>query len=172
LKWQTVSEINNRGFEIERTTQTVSQGKEWVKIGFIQGKGTTSEIQSYSFLDKNLSAGNYHYRLKQIDYNGTFRIYGPVKAELGIVKEFSLEQNYPNPFNPETLIKYSIPKNGLVTLKIFNVLGKEIKTLVNENKEAGSYEIKFNSEGLSSGVYFYKLESGEFSKIRKMILLR
>jgi hypothetical protein len=179
LNWETASEINNRGFEIEKNQKSkvsewIPSGKNqnWEKIGFVEGKGTTSESQNYSFIDKNLTTGVYKYRLKQIDYDGSFRIYDPVEVDFGIVKEYSLEQNYPNPFNPETVIKYSIPNNGRVVIKIFNVLGKEIKTLVNEIKEAGSYEITFNAEDLSSGVYFYKLESGEYLKIRKMILLR
>jgi hypothetical protein len=179
LNWETASEINNRGFEIEKNQKSkvsewIPSGKNqnWEKIGFVEGKGTTSESQNYSFIDKNLTTGVYQYRLKQIDYDGSFRIYDPVEVDFGIVKEYSLEQNYPNPFNPETVIKYSIPNSGRVVIKIFNVLGKEIKTLVNEIKEAGSYEITFNAEDLSSGVYFYKLESGEYLKIRKMILLR
>jgi hypothetical protein len=179
LNWETASEINNRGFEIEKNQKSkvsewIPSGKNqnWEKIGFVEGKGTTSESQNYSFIDKNLTTGVYQYRLKQIDYDGSFRIYDPVEVDFGVVKEYSLEQNYPNPFNPETVIKYSIPNSGRVVIKIFNVLGKELKTLVNEIKEAGSYEITFNAEDLSSGVYFYKLESGEYLKIRKMILLR
>jgi hypothetical protein len=180
LNWQTASEINNQGFGIERKdgkwkmsewTPSEEDGK-WENIGFAAGFGTTAELKSYSFIDENVSAGIYSYRLKQIDYDGSFRIYGPIEVEYGVIKYYQLEQNYPNPFNPETVIKYTIPNSGRVTIRLYNVLGKEIKTLADEHKESGSYEIKFNAEELSSGVYFYKLESGEYSKIRKMILLR
>ncbi|RPI73956.1 MAG: T9SS C-terminal target domain-containing protein [Ignavibacteriales bacterium] len=174
LKWNTASELNNRGFEVERKiiSNRSSVISSWERIEFVKGRGTTSEPQSYSYTDKNVNSGIYQYRLKQIDFDGSFRIYDPVKVEYGIVKNYSLEQNYPNPFNPETLIKYTIPVSGRTVLKIYNVLGKEVGTLVNELKEAGSYEIKFNPEELSSGIYFYRLESGEYSKTRKMILLQ
>jgi len=173
LEWSTASELNNRGFEIEKSKVKDQNSKiNWEKAGFIVGKGTSSEIQTYSFFDDNVFNGIYQYRLKQIDYDGSFRIYGPIEVEYGVIKDYNLEQNYPNPFNPETVIKYTIPNSGRVTIRLYNVLGKEIKTLVDEQKESGSYEIIFNAEELSSGVYFYKLESGEYSKIRKMILLR
>ncbi len=169
LSWKTSSETNNSGFEIQR--KYVNQ-KDWQKLGFVEGSGTTTESKSYSYTDKNLNNGSYQYRLKQIDYDGSFKYSDEVNINYSMIIDFELAQNYPNPFNPETTIKYAIPNSGKVLLKVYNVLGKEVITLVNEVKEAGEYEVQFNAGELSSGVYFYKIEAGEFSKIRKMILLR
>src|SRR5690554_6631333 len=176
LFWQTASEINNKGFEIERRDNDgkwkMEDGK-WEMIGFVNGKGTTTQNQLYSFVDKNLKAGKYSYRLKQIDFDGTYKYSDIVEVEVNLPNKFALEQNYPNPFNPSTKIKYHIPVESKVSLKIYNILGKEILTLVDEVKQPGVYEIEFQNNGkLSSGVYFYTLEAGNFSDTRKFVMLK
>jgi len=193
LNWITATELNNSGFEIERSPSQNPSLKEgtlenfnWKIIGFVDGQGTSNEQHSYSFSDDNLSAGNYSYRLKQIDFDGTFSYSNEVQVDLNLPQAFSLEQNYPNPFNPSTTIKYTIPNVSLslssraesrdegsqAILKIYDILGNEIATLVNENKPAGNYEVEFNASALPTGVYFYKLQAGSFIETKKMVLLR
>ncbi|MFO7524291.1 MAG: T9SS type A sorting domain-containing protein, partial [Ignavibacteriaceae bacterium] len=149
----------------------------WETIGFVEGRGTTTEEQSYSYRDKNLSAGNYQYRLKQIDFDGTFEYSKVAEVEIGLPTRFVLEQNYPNPFNPSTKIEYSIPNAATgqtlsVTLKVYDVIGNEVTTLVDEYKTAGIYEVEFDASQLSSGIYFYKLSAGSFISTKKMILIK
>jgi photosystem II stability/assembly factor-like uncharacterized protein len=169
LSWQTVTEINNNGFEIYRNGN---------KIAFVDGKGTTTENQEYSFVDKHLQSGIYNYRLNQIDFDGTQEVVGELTVNLTLPEHFALEQNYPNPFNPSTTIKYSISSSEFVTLKIYDVLGNEVATLVSEEKPAGSYEVEFNAVGtsrdlsLTSGVYFYKLQAGSYTQTKKLILMK
>ncbi len=183
LSWKTITETNNSGFTIERASFRKNETtplQEWEPIGFVEGKGTTSEIQYYTFADENLKSGTYSYRLKQIDFDGTFEYSHEVNIEVSNPVSFVLYQNYPNPFNPVTKIKFSIP--GVVneynrtmqnvTLIIYNILGKEVATLINEPKEPGTYEIEFNASGLTSGVYFYTLRAGEFSSSKKMTILK
>ena len=146
--------------------------KEFEKIGYIMGNGTTTEPRAYSFTDVDVAAGEYIYRLKQIDYDGTFEYSNEVEVSVSLPEEFSLSQNYPNPFNPSTIISYSIPQSGLVTLEVYSLLGEKVASLVNEVKEAGSYEINFNASTLSSGVYYYKLSTDNFVETKKMLLLR
>lgn len=168
LNWTTASEVNNLGFDIERQTNN-----EWQNIGFVEGKGTTTGITNYSFIDKDLVVANYNYRIKQIDMDGTFKYYNLSESiEIGTPDKFELSQNYPNPFNPLTTIKYTLPQSGLVTLKVFNVIGQEIAELVNEVKQVGSYKIEFNAGSLPSGVYIYKLNSGNFTSTKKMLLIK
>ena len=167
LNWSTATETNNSGFNIER-----SNGSEFQVIGFVAGHGTTTEIQNYTFTDENIGAEKYSYRLKQIDFNGTFVYSNEIKVEILLPNEFVLHQNYPNPFNPSTKITYSIPNKSFVTLKIFNSLGEEIYQLVNEEKEAGIYEINFNADNLPTGVYLYKIQAGSFVETKKMLLLK
>ncbi len=140
LYWSTASEINNRIFKIERR----KDNSDFITIGFIEGKGTTTEQQEYSYVDRNVTAGKYFYRLKQIDFDGTFEYSNEIEVETAPIS-FSLEQNYPNPFNPSTSIIYSIPQKSFVTLKIFNALGEEISQLVNEEREGGRYEVDFSA---------------------------
>lgn len=169
LNWTTSTELNNRGFEIERST---TNENNWRTIGFSDGKGTTTEIQHYSFIDKNLDAGGYSYRLKQVDFDGTFAYSPQVEVEISIPLEYALAQNYPNPFNPSTIISYSIPEAGFVNLKLYDVLGNEIKSLVNAQQEAGKYELIFDASGLASGVYYYRIQSGEFTSTKKLMLMK
>lgn len=168
LKWTTGSEINNSGFEIERQVSNF-----WEKIGFVEGKGTTTEPVSYSFVDDNLSPGSYQYRIKQIDFDGTFKFYNlPEAIDIGLPNSFELAQNYPNPFNPSTVISWQSPISGHQELKVFDVLGNEVATLVDGIKEAGYHSVEFNAAGLASGVYFYKLQAGSFTETKKMMLIR
>lgn len=169
LNWSTATETNNFGFEVLRRTQN---NNEWKILGFVKGKGSTTNPQKYSFVDKNLISGKYTYRLKQIDFNGTFEYSKEIEVEIISSNNFVLGQNYPNPFNPTTSIQYSIDRRQSVQLKVYDVLGNEIATLVNEEKPAGTYEIEFNGKDLASGVYFYRLKSGNYQAMKKMILLR
>jgi hypothetical protein len=173
LNWQTATELNNQVFQIERR-KTQDEGiKEWENIGSINGSGTTTEPQSYTFIDENISAGIYQYRLKQMDYDGSFEYSNEIEVYVGIApKEFVLEQNYPNPFNPSTTIKFQLPNDGMVTLKVYDILGNEVTTLINEQKPQGRYEVNFNASQLASGVYVYKLRAGDFISSKKMIHLK
>jgi hypothetical protein len=170
LNWKTATETNNKGFEIQRSQ--VSGLNDWQNIEFINGSGTTTEEHIYSFNDKDVDPGTYHYRLRQIDFNGKFEYSNIVEAVVSTPSEFVLEQNYPNPFNPSTNIKFKIPQKSFVSLKIYNLLGSEVAVLVNEEKESGSYGINFNAQTLSSGTYFYKLEAGSHISVRKMLFLK
>lgn len=168
LSWKTATETNNKGFEIQRN----SGNSDWTKIAFINGQGTSTKSKIYSYSDLNLESGNYSYRLKQIDFNGSYEYSNVVTAEVNAPVKFELSQNYPNPFNPSTKISFSIPSNGNVKLTIFNVLGQEISTLINGFMKAGNHTIKFNAVNLNSGLYFYKLESNGNSIVKKMMLLK
>lgn len=180
LKWQTATEVNNYGFEIQRKKVTNDElritSNQWEKIGFVQGYGNSNSPKSYSFTDEAVYGNKFIYRLKQIDFDGTFKYSDIVEVNIEAPTKFSLKQNYPNPFNPTTTIKYSIPMlgNGLAqtVLKVYDILGSEVATLVNEKKSAGNYEVKFDASGLSSGIYFYKLESGSFLQTRKLLLMK
>jgi hypothetical protein len=172
LNWATATETNNSGFQVERRKTQDERIKDWENIGFVNGNGTTTETKSYSFKDKTLSTGKYQYRLKQIDFDGTFEYSNIVEAEILPPTKFSLEQNYPNPFNPTTTIKWQTPKDGWQTLKIIDVTGNEIATQVDGYKVAGNYEITFNAKNLASGIYYYQIKSGEFIQTKKMILLK
>jgi len=171
LNWTTATEKNNSGFEIKRSQQ--KEKTNWQQIGFIEGHGTTTEENNYSFVDKNLESGNYSYKLAQIDFDRTQTESEIVSVEVSSQpEEYSLSQNYPNPFNPTTTIEFSIPQSGNVKLKVFNSIGEEVATLVNDYKEAGTYQVDFNSKNYTSGIYLYKIEAGNFSSIKKMILLK
>lgn len=168
LSWITATEINNYGFEIERRN---AESVVWNNIGFVNGNGSSTEMRYYSFSDNSVPAGKYFYRLKQIDFSGSFEYSNEIEVTiLELVKDFTLNQNYPNPFNPSTKISFIIPKAGFTTLKVFDLLGNEVAKIIDGELNQGSYEIVFDASGLSSGIYFYTLKSGEFSKTMKMIL--
>jgi hypothetical protein len=167
LSWSTATEINNRGFEIEKAVDG-----DFYVIGFLPGMGTTSEPQSYTFIDKNVASGQYSYRLKQIDFNGSFEYSNILLVNVDLVGSFSLSQNYPNPFNPITTIKYSIITTEFVTLKVYNLFGEEVTTLVNEQKQAGNYSVKLDGSGLASGIYIYKITAGNFAGTKKLTLIK
>jgi Secretion system C-terminal sorting domain len=170
LKWATATEVNNYGFEIERYALSAER-KAFEKIGFVQGAGNSNSPNNYSFVDANPLSGDVEYRLKLIDNDGAFK-YSSIVTLNSLPAKYELFQNYPNPFNPTTTIKYSLPKAQHVTLKLYDELGKEVSTLVNENKEIGSYSVTFNGEGFPSGIYYYRLTSGEFTEVKKLMLLK
>jgi len=180
LNWITALEANNMGFEVERASSSnthlsggTSPLQVWEKIGFVEGKGTTTSVSTYSFTDKGLSSGSYNYRIKQIDFDGTSKYYNLTElVEIGTPDRFELSQNYPNPFNPSTIISWQSPVSGHQVLKVFDVLGNEIATLVNEFKNAGVHEVEFYATELASGIYFYQLNAGSYTEIKKMILIR
>lgn len=168
LSWITATEVNNLGFKIERQSED-----EWMELGFVDGHGTSTELNYYSYVDKNLAAGSYNYRIKQVDYDGSYKYYDLQNAvEVSAPETYSLAQNYPNPFNPTTTIEYSVPVDGFVTLAIYNVLGEKIADLVNTNVKAGSYEISFDAGAFASGMYIYRMEAGDFVSIKKMMILK
>ena len=213
LKWQTATEVNNYGFEIERSSNLRGQGTQngnsdlegytthignsdlegYTKIGFVEGAGNSNSPKEYSFTDETPPSGTVQYRLKQIDTDGKFEYSDVVEVEIELPKKFKLSQNYPNPFNPTTVIKYEIPavisnpnemsgeksqgisrfaRNDNVTLTVYDVLGRKVATLVNKQQAPGRYKVELNASNLASGIYFYRLASGKFTKIIKMILLK
>jgi Secretion system C-terminal sorting domain len=168
LQWQTATEKNNRGFEIERSINS----KNYVTRGFVDGNGTTTQPHNYSYSDDGVN-GVVYYRLKQFDFNGSYNYSNSIELNSVSSNEYKLDQNYPNPFNPSTLISYTIPDDGDVTIKIYDGLGREINTLVNKFHKAGVYSINFDASKLSSGVYFYRMEIGnKFNSVKKMILIK
>jgi hypothetical protein len=197
LSWSTATETNNLGFEVENTAPLKPPNgvkiEEWETIGFVKGNGTTTNYNEYSFIDNITKSGIYRYRLKQIDFDGKYQYSKVINIDV-TVSDFTLDQNYPNPFNPSTKIKFTIPtsplnpspyqgegsRERLITLKVYDVLGTEIVTLVNEYKPAGSYEVEFSSGlihqtiggVLRSGVYFYQLRAGDFSNTKKMLMIK
>jgi len=170
LKWKTSKEVNNKGFEIERKIS----GGAWQYAGFVVGAGNTNEMKEYSFEDKNLNTGTYSFRIKQIDFNGNYSYHNlNGTVEIGLPAKFSLSQNYPNPFNPSTKIDFALPVESSVSLKIFDITGKEVMNIINnESLKAGYYTAEINSGGLSTGVYFCRLIAGNFSSVKKIILLK
>jgi hypothetical protein len=173
LDWETATEVNNSGFAIERKSVT----SDFAQIGFVAGFGTTTEPKAYTFTDNSLRPGTYSYRLKQIDFDGTFEYSDVIEVEVLTPDVYTLAQNYPNPFNPSTKIAFSLAVDSKVSLKIFDVLGQEVATLVNQDLTAGVYNYDFNATGINSGVYFYKIEAvgvngNEFVDIKKMMLLK
>ena len=168
LNWNTATETNNSGFEIQRGTDRIN----FSDVAFVPGFGTTTEPRSYSYTDNLANSGNYYYRLKQIDYNGAFTYSDIVEVNVAAPIEFTLEQNYPNPFNPSTLISYSIPQNSFVTLKVYDIIGNEVVTLVNQTQSAGKYDVRFDASKLSNGVYFYTIKANNFTSTKKMILMK
>jgi hypothetical protein len=166
LNWSTATETNNFGFEVEKQV-----GSQWQRIGFVRGKGTSTELNTYSFNDKSISSGTYSYRLKQIDFNGSFEYSNAINVNVGAPLSFQLLQNYPNPFNPATTINFQLPERTNVSLKIYDILGREVMTLLNEVKAAGSYSINFNAAGFASGIYIYKISTGSGNTAAKKMTL-
>ncbi|MEO8446268.1 MAG: T9SS type A sorting domain-containing protein [bacterium] len=176
LKWTTSVEINNKGFHIERKSQS-----EWVDLGFVTGNGNTNSISEYYFSDRNLQSGSYRYRLKQIDYNGDHSYYylseNPV---IGLPSQFHISQNYPNPFNPTTNIDYNLPEMGNVEISLFDMTGKKVFTSLSPNKDAGYHIVKLNMSsiagGLASGVYIYNImfsgSSGSYIETKKLVFMK
>ncbi|MGE5365165.1 MAG: T9SS type A sorting domain-containing protein [Bacteroidota bacterium] len=169
LKWNTATEVNNHGFEIERQ---IAENSGWEKIGFVEGHGNSNSPLNYSFVDAGAPKGKLSYRLKQIDTDGKYEYSKTVEIANTVVEKFELAQNYPNPFNPSTKIKFSLPEKSAVSLKVFNSLGQEVSTLVNGEMEAGTHEASFNASGLPSGIYVCKISAGKYSAVRKMMMIK
>lgn len=189
LQWATATEVNNFGFEIERRlvssyelqvsgsqlgTRNPEPGTTWSKIGFVQGSGTSTSPKEYSYVDGNLPAGRYAYRIKQIDFGGAATYYDAAEVEVGLAPEvLSLGPNYPNPFNPTTTIEFTLPEAGKASLKVFNMIGQQVATLFDQNAEAGRmYRTTFSASSLPSGLYFYRLEFANRSIVKRMTLVK
>ncbi len=176
IEWQTASETNNFGFEIQRALLAEDDDLSTVQfstIKFVKGTGTTTEQSNYSFQDdiKNINSSKIAYRIKQVDTNGSYKIFDAKIFNVAPVS-FSLSQNYPNPFNPETRIDFQLPVDGNVTLTIYNLLGREISTVINEARPAGFYSVKVDAGNLSSGIYFYTLKTSRYTETRKMVVAK
>jgi len=173
LRWSTATEINNEGFQIEKREKSdVKNQTEFTNVAFVNGKGTTTEKTFYTLKDKNEKPGTYVYRLKQIDFNGSFSYSNEIEVEVLGPKDFALYQNYPNPFNPSTTIKFALPVKTNLSLGVYNMLGEKVAELVSREMEEGYHEVIFNASELSSGIYFYKIESEKFNSTKKMILIK
>ncbi len=173
LKWETATETNNLGFDIERS----SDNSVFNKIGFVSGNGTTTQRSSYTFVDQSSVSGKQFYRLKQMDFNGKFEYSKVIEANLSIPKEFSLSQNYPNPFNPSTVLNFSLPVESEVTLSVYNSIGELVKVVANGMFQAGRHNLNFNASDLPSGIYLYNISAKgsdgvEFVQTAKMLLLK
>jgi hypothetical protein len=185
LIWQTATEVNNYGFEVERAANLrgLQNGNQdsnlggFSTIGFVQGNGNSNSTKEYSFTDKMLNLNlnlNLTYRLKQIDIDGKFTYSDVVEVEVNnMPTEFALYQNYPNPFNPSTTIKFALPMDSKVTLKVYNIVGQKVTTLINnESKEAGYHQVNFNANELATGIYIYRLTANDFTSIKKFVVLK
>jgi hypothetical protein len=177
LQWSTATEVNCYGFEVERRmTSPLSspyQGSGWQKIGFVQGAGTSNSPKNYSYTDASVASGTYAYRLKQIDNDGTFEYSSEAEITLSVPKVLALNQNYPNPFNPSTTINFTLAEDSHVSLRVFDMLGREVATLANsEMKAVEVHNVLFDASRLSSGLYFYRLDAGKSSLVKKLMLLK
>jgi len=176
LNWRTETEVSNYGFEVERAAplNPPQGGKfgDWISLGFVEGHGNSNSPKEYSFIDNIVTGGKYSYRLKQIDNDGKFEYSKVIEIDLGAPLEYELSQNYPNPFNPSTTIKFSIPEKGNIKLMVYNILGEEIVTLIDEVKDAGVHTINYNAAELNSGIYFYILNVNNFVAVKKMQLVK
>lgn len=168
LKWVTATETNNYGFEVERKTDN----SNYESIGFVQGGGSSTNRLTYNFVDNNLLSNKYYYRLKQVDFDGSVEYSNEVQVDIDGLNDFKLYQNYPNPFNPSTNIKYTIPKNSFVKITLHDILGNEIRTLVNQNVQPGTYQITLDGSGLASGMYFVRLSAENIERTLKISLIK
>jgi hypothetical protein len=173
LNWSTSTETNNSGFEVLRLTAN----EDWQTLTFVPGFGTTTEPKSYSYSDETVTSGTYSYKLKQIDYDGSYSFSDVVEVEISIPTEFALEQNYPNPFNPSTSIQFSLPVDANVTIGVYNLVGEKVADVVSSKFSSGKHNVNFNASGLTSGVYFYRIDvtannGNNFTSVKKMTLLK
>ncbi len=185
LSWSTATEVQNAGWEVERkivngswkmeggaNPQSSISNRQWTKVGFISGAGASNSPKNYSFTDMKLAPGQYAYRLKQINKDGTYKYSQEAEIAVEAPHVFALEQNYPNPFNPATRIQYSVAGTQKVMLKVYDVLGREVATLVNELQSPGTYEVNFDGSKLASGIYYYRLQSGNNVAAKKMLMIK
>jgi len=168
LQWQTATETNNYGFEVQRR----SVDSDYEALGFVAGSGTTTEPRNYFFTDSKIPNGQYFYRLKQMDYNGTFSFSDEIATEVNAPAEYALEQNYPNPFNPSTNINFSLAEAGVVKLSVYNLLGQKVAVILDEFRDEGSHSVTFDAYELPSGAYFYTIETSQFKQTKKMLLAK
>ncbi len=170
LNWITATETNNKGFEVERK----KGADEYEKIGYVEGSGTTTKPVLYSFADRNVESGKYLYRLKQIDFDGSYKLSGSVEVSVNLrPQDFALYQNYPNPFNPGTIIEFKLPEDvNNVKLSVYNALGEKVVVLVNTGLKAGTYHYQWNAHNVAAGMYFYELKTDKFVSVKKMIHLK
>ena len=169
LSWQTATETNNYGFQVQRADKSINN---WSVIGFVPGAGTSSSPKQYSFLDTVPETGTiYFYRLKQVDTDGSFE-YSPVREFKAVPNEFALAQNFPNPFNPKTTIKFELKHETYVNIEVYDLLGKKVQVLVDRNLQAGSHSVTLDASQMSAGTYFYKMSAGQYTRIRKMTLIK
>jgi hypothetical protein len=179
LHWTTVSEQNNYGFEVQKSASR-SSGFQTISGGFIPGNGTTNVRHDYAYIDKSYVPGTTYYRLKQIDKDATVHYTEAIQPSgtNGVTEkkplptEFALSQNYPNPFNPSTVIEFALPRDARVKLEVFNILGQQVMTLVDEMRSAGYHSVRVDGKDLSSGMYLYRLSTGTQSFMRKFLLLK
>ncbi|HLP16956.1 MAG TPA: T9SS type A sorting domain-containing protein, partial [Bacteroidota bacterium] len=177
LNWKTATERNNAGFDIERAAVRVSESeKKWSKVGHVDGNGTCNAPKAYAFKNKNIQSGKYAYRLKQIDRDGAFTYSQEVEAEIAVPTEFALSQNYPNPFNPATTVNYSVARKGAASIKIYDITGREVKTVFDEVKEAGYYSVSIDCSSMATGVYLYRMTAvnggAVFTDTKRFVLLK
>lgn len=168
LVWQTATEVNNFGFEIERK----AEAGDWLQIDFVQGHGNSNSPKTYSYTDNSVTAGKYNYRLKQIDIDGSFEYSDVVEVSVSVPNKLELTQNYPNPFNPATSIQFSLPEAGNVSLSVYNMIGEQVAELLNKNLDAGHHNINFDGSKFNSGVYIYRLNTEKATLTRKMLLMK
>jgi hypothetical protein len=167
LNWNTATELNNFGFEIEKS----EYNSQWIKVGFVEGNGTSNSPHSYSFNDIKSKEKSF-YRLKQIDRDGKFEYSQQIEVAASDPQSFELKQNHPNPFNPSTTISFSLPTKSFVSLKIFDAIGKEVADVVSEELPTGNYSRQWNASHIPSGIYFYRLVAGSYSETKKLLLLK
>ena len=168
LNWETVSESNNSGFSVERS----SGSQAWQQIGFIPGNGTCSVVHRYNYTDKNLQPGKHDYRLKQIDFDGQFEYSKSIQVNIDVARSFSLGNAYPNPFNSITSLSFQLPEKSDIRLTVYNVQGHEVETIATGFFEPGVHHVKFNASELVSGVYFVRMTGNDFVFVKKVILLK
>ncbi len=173
LKWSTATETNNKGFEVERSTDKVN----FSRIGFIPGNGSTTEIHQYAFTDNTVSSGTYYYRLKQLDYDGSYKYSSVTEVKFSLPVQYSISQNYPNPFNPSTSINFALPAESNVVIDLYNVLGARVMTIASGDYPAGAHQVSLNAANLASGTYIYSIsvsgkDGSKFVSSKKMILMK
>jgi len=169
LNWETKTEVNNYGFDVERR---INEG-DWNSIGFVEGHGNSISPKRYSYSDKDLFAGGskFQYRLKQVDNDGSFEYSDVVEVEV-LPNQYELSQNYPNPFNPSTTIRFSLLQVSQIKINIYNMIGEQVATIADGMYEAGYHKVTLNASNLPSGAYVYRIESSDFVKVKKMLLLK